>query len=53
MMEEAHDASNLAKKRRNGCGSTQSRLKIMEDALNLAKTGQILCVNTVQTQFDE
>ena len=48
MMEEPQDASNLAKKRRNGCGSTQSRLKIMEDALNLAKTGRILCVNTVQ-----
>ena len=52
MMEEPQDASDLAKKRQNGCGSTQSRLKIMEDALNLAKTGRILCVNTVQTQYD-
>ena len=31
---------------------TQSGITIMEDALNLAKTGRILCVNTVQTQYD-
>ena len=34
-------------------GPTQSGLKIMEHAYHLAKTGRILCVNTVQTQFDE
>ena len=52
MMEEPQDASDLAKKRQNGCGYAKSRLKIMEDTCNLAKTGQILCVNTVQTQYD-
>ena len=52
MIKEAQDASDLAKKRQNGCGSTQSGLKIMDYTCNLAKTGRILCVNTVQTQHD-
>ena len=33
-------------------GPTQSGLKIMEGNDNLAKTGRILRVNTVQTQYD-
>ena len=33
-------------------GPTQFGLKIMKDAVNLANTGRILRVNTVQTQYD-
>ena len=33
-------------------GPTQSGLTIMEGNDNLAKTGRILRVNTVQTQYD-
>ena len=45
MMEEAQDASDLAKKRQNGCGSTQSRQKNMEDTVTQQRQVEY-CVST-------